>query len=416
VNKAVFSTGSSQSQDRNAAASKQYVAPDVVGKDVQAFCEKVEKSGLCAPADKDSFPGNITSVLSTPPAARPNTAESVVGNSASANKPSPGKLAKVGSGGGTSASGTAKAPATTATTREPRPSTATPKAGTGVLKTGSSSTPVASRTPTTRAASAKASPTSPTSNNISNGKASTPTAATNGNGHYDEKSRAKSAPKLRPSSSLFRPTASSALKGIASPPTLKASKSASGPTNNKLSKPTMGDAANNGGSGEGKSATLKEQFSAFSRFGDTASDGKHIGLTNCDKWMKQAHVIDGKKITTTDTSITFKKLFKTAKKVGFEDFKKYVEELATNKKIEPQEIIDKLTSCGAPGLSSATRASGGGVYERLTDTSRYTGCHKERFDASGKGRGIEGRRDVQDDSGYTASFKSKLADGNSPAK
>lgn len=56
--------------------------------------------------------------------------------------------------------------------------------------------------------------------------------------------------------------------------------------------------------------TLKEQFAAFSRFGDTSSDGKSISLTNCDKWMKQAKVIDGKKITTTDTSILFKKLFK----------------------------------------------------------------------------------------------------------
>ena len=56
--------------------------------------------------------------------------------------------------------------------------------------------------------------------------------------------------------------------------------------------------------------TLKEQFAAFSAFGDKTSDGKSITLTNCDKWMKQAKVIDGKKITTTDTSITFKKLFK----------------------------------------------------------------------------------------------------------
>jgi len=52
---------------------------------------------------------------------------------------------------------------------------------------------------------------------------------------------------------------------------------------------------------------LREQFKAFSKFGDTKSDGKHITLSQSDKWMKQAKVIDGKSISTTDTAIHFKK-------------------------------------------------------------------------------------------------------------
>lgn len=48
-------------------------------------------------------------------------------------------------------------------------------------------------------------------------------------------------------------------------------------------------------------------FKAFSKFGDPKSDGKLITLSQSDKWMKQAKVIDGKKITTTDTGIYFKK-------------------------------------------------------------------------------------------------------------
>ena len=48
-------------------------------------------------------------------------------------------------------------------------------------------------------------------------------------------------------------------------------------------------------------------FKAFAKFGDTKSDGKQITLSQSDKWMKQAKVIDGKKITTTDTGIYFKK-------------------------------------------------------------------------------------------------------------
>ncbi len=48
----------------------------------------------------------------------------------------------------------------------------------------------------------------------------------------------------------------------------------------------------------------------------------------------------------------------------------------------------------------------GGV-DRLTDTSKYTGSHKERFDASGKGKGLEGRADVADNSGYVQGYKEK---------
>jgi hypothetical protein len=59
----------------------------------------------------------------------------------------------------------------------------------------------------------------------------------------------------------------------------------------------------------GKSSpSFKAQFKAFSKFGDTKSDGRQLTLSQSDKWMKQAKVIDGKKITTTDTGIYFKKL------------------------------------------------------------------------------------------------------------
>lgn len=57
-------------------------------------------------------------------------------------------------------------------------------------------------------------------------------------------------------------------------------------------------------------AALKEQFEAYSKFGDKAADGKTIKLSQSDKWFKQAKVIDGKKITTTDTGIAFRKISK----------------------------------------------------------------------------------------------------------
>ena len=52
---------------------------------------------------------------------------------------------------------------------------------------------------------------------------------------------------------------------------------------------------------------LKAGFDAFGKFGDRTFSGNNMALKNADKWLKEADVL-GKKITTTDTSITFKKI------------------------------------------------------------------------------------------------------------
>ena len=41
----------------------------------------------------------------------------------------------------------------------------------------------------------------------------------------------------------------------------------------------------------------------------------------------------------------------------------------------------------------------------MTDTSKYTGSHKERFDESGKGKGIEGREERVENKGYVGAYK-----------
>lgn len=43
--------------------------------------------------------------------------------------------------------------------------------------------------------------------------------------------------------------------------------------------------------------------------------------------------------------------------------------------------------------------------DRLTDTSRYTGSHKERFDDSGRGKGREGREEIVENTGYVNAYK-----------
>lgn len=46
-----------------------------------------------------------------------------------------------------------------------------------------------------------------------------------------------------------------------------------------------------------------------------------------------------------------------------------------------------------------------GAVDRLTNTSRYTGSHKERFDDSGKGKGREGREEIVENTGYVGAYK-----------
>lgn len=111
------------------------------------------------------------------------------------------------------------------------------------------------------------------------------------------------------------------------------------------------------GSGETAAASpppppaFKDQFKAFCKFGDIKSDGKLISLSQSDKWMKQAKVID-KKITTTDTGIHFKKM--KSVRVGILDYNKFLEDLAKTKKIELSEIKGKMANCGAPGVLHTT--------------------------------------------------------------
>ena len=57
-------------------------------------------------------------------------------------------------------------------------------------------------------------------------------------------------------------------------------------------------------SGRWKCPDLHHQFLQFARFGETGQtrDGSTITLTQSDKWLRQAKVIDGWNLTTTDQS------------------------------------------------------------------------------------------------------------------
>ncbi|NWZ34765.1 TPPP3 protein, partial [Pycnonotus jocosus] len=158
-------------------------------------------------------------------------------------------------------------------------------------------------------------------------------------------------------------------------------------------------------------ASLEESFRKFAIYGDTKATGQEMNGKNWAKLCKDCKVTDGKSVTSTDVDIVFSKVKgKTARVINYEEFKKALEELAPKRfkdksKEEAYEAICQLVAGKEPINVGVTKAKTVGAVERLTDTSKYTGSHKERFDESGKGKGKSGRENIVDNSGYVSAYK-----------
>ncbi|CAG5129801.1 unnamed protein product [Candidula unifasciata] len=65
----------------------------------------------------------------------------------------------------------------------------------------------------------------------------------------------------------------------------------------------------------------------------------------------------------------------------------------------------KMKIAAKAGQAMLKSAAVDATTARLTDVSKYTGTHGKRFDESGKGKGLEGRADLVDASGYVGNYK-----------
>merc|ERR1712090_40640 len=138
---------------------------------------------------------------------------------------------------------------------------------------------------------------------------------------------------------------------------------------------------------------------AFMNFANQGKSGAKVqGLYN-------------KTCTSTDGDITFQKFCgNKAKQINFDTFCKFIDELAlkfykgdANAVAKYRELIVKK---GEP-QNTGTKVATGNNVGKMTDTSQYTGAHKERFDESGKGKGKEGRENVTANDGYVTGYKGK---------
>ncbi|KAF6127859.1 tubulin polymerization promoting protein [Phyllostomus discolor] len=182
------------------------------------------------------------------------------------------------------------------------------------------------------------------------------------------------------------------------------------------------------GANEGAAATapelsaLEEAFRRFAVHGDTRATGKEMHGKNWSKLCKDCQVIDGKNVTITDVDIVFSKIKgKSCRTITFEQFKEALEELSKKRfkdksSEEAIQEVHRLIEGKSPIISGVTlqltplpaflqKAISSPTVSRLTDTTKFTGSHKERFDPSGRGKGKAGRVDLVDESGYVPGYK-----------
>uniref|UniRef100_A0AAQ5ZSU4 Tubulin polymerization-promoting protein family member 3 n=1 Tax=Amphiprion ocellaris TaxID=80972 RepID=A0AAQ5ZSU4_AMPOC len=168
-----------------------------------------------------------------------------------------------------------------------------------------------------------------------------------------------------------------------------------------------------------ESLDMEELLTAFRKFavhGDTKATGKELNGKNWAKLCKDCKIVDVKNVTSTDVDIVFSKISQTfgpqksSRVVTYEEFRRALEELAPKRfkgqsKDEALQSMFKLVEGREPTNVGVTKVSKTAAVDRLTDTARYTGSHKERFDETGKGRGREGREEIVENTGYVGAYR-----------
>jgi ssDNA-binding Zn-finger/Zn-ribbon topoisomerase 1 len=123
------------------------------------------------------------------------------------------------------------------------------------------------------------------------------------------------------------------------------------------------------------------------------------------KWSKLAREcgLIGKSVTRTDIDMIFtKSKAKGARRLAFQDFVNALTAVAAKTKHETlEDLVMAINHAGAglegPGVAGGTKIKSKVTkvalnhVDRLTDHTQYTGAHKNRFDAEGRGKGLDGR-------------------------
>ncbi|KAI9095929.1 p25-alpha-domain-containing protein [Phlyctochytrium arcticum] len=154
---------------------------------------------------------------------------------------------------------------------------------------------------------------------------------------------------------------------------------------------------------------LREIYDAFCAFGSNRNlSNPHGSLESIAgptmdgakfaKFARDNKLIDNKRVTSTDVDITFNKVKpKGSRKLDWNTFLDGLTDIAEKKNPGKKGrdaldiVIGTIMKKGGGPIATGTTPKNDAITDRLTDTSKYTGTHKLRFDEAGRGRGAEGR-------------------------
>ena len=121
---------------------------------------------------------------------------------------------------------------------------------------------------------------------------------------------------------------------------------------------------------------------AVRRFGGSETQGQVITLTQSDKWLRQAGVLDTWTITTIDTAIAFRllptlptnyrvftlilyftrrcrvlcrRVSRGSIYLGFSSWRQFLEEFVSRAGLELERVTEQLEQCGAPSHTHTTQ-------------------------------------------------------------
>ena len=153
--------------------------------------------------------------------------------------------------------------------------------------------------------------------------------------------------------------------------------------------------------------SCQDTFLTFCRFGDKDNTG-HMDNVKFFKLCKEAHIVGGK-VARPDVDLAFtKSLNHGERKLNYDQFLHALGILAEKKHPEMskdqahQKMQERVAD--AHPESKSTKVADDAILHKMTDTSQYTGAHKERFDKDGHGRGGAGRDMGANNKGDLSSF------------
>ena len=128
--------------------------------------------------------------------------------------------------------------------------------------------------------------------------------------------------------------------------------------------------------------TLEEIYNKFANFGKGITGSSGMDGKAFAKFCKDCHIVTPK-FTSTDVDLIFANVKvkpKTERKISYNQFLIALELVAEKKGVSLEALGEKIMSTDGPQANNVQKADASGIYDKLTDSSLYTGAHKSRFE------------------------------------